>query len=181
MILTLMIRLVVGNFTKDKCLSCFIAETVVSNAVRDGGGTVSGNDTYQMSDDILFAIDSVIDKLVVVTTLNNDYPAQTEITDKTVTVTYYLTAPEMIVYGKGSVNYDNTKFRRVSMELSKITDMLLKNRSVSANTARFCFSKLDAFDFTKKGGKVTATKRGTATIYAYAQNGVMAKIKIKVK
>ena len=30
-------------------------------------------------------------------------------------------------------------------------------------------------------GKVTAKKKGTATIYAYAQNGVMAKVTIKVK
>ena len=128
-------------------LSCFIAGTVVSNA-------------------------SVTDKLVVVTTLNKDYPTQTEITDKTVnvTVTYYLTAPEMIVDGQGFVTYDNTKLRLVSMELPKIADMLWKNESVSANKARFSFSELNAFDFTKGGEFVVLTfevigdANGTASV-----------------
>ncbi len=30
-------------------------------------------------------------------------------------------------------------------------------------------------------GKIKALKKGTATIYAYAQNGVAAKVKVKVK
>ena len=34
---------------------------------------------------------------------------------------------------------------------------------------------------TKKGGKVTAKKKGTCYIYAYAQNGMFRKIKVTVK
>ena len=136
--------------------SCFIVGTVVSNAARGEG--------------IPYSIDSVTDKLIIVTTLNNDYPSQTEITYNTFTVTYYLTAPEMIVDGQGFVTYDNTKLRLVSMEFPKITDMLWKNESVSANTARFSFSKLDAFDFTKGGEFVVLTfdvideAKGTASV-----------------
>ena len=120
--------------------------------------------------------DPVKDKLVVKTTLNKAYPKETDITDKKVTVAYNLVAPQLISDGQGTVTYDNTKLKLVSMELPKITDMLTKNNAATASTAQFNFTyidpktKLGAFDFTKGGELVVLTfevigdAKGTASV-----------------
>ena len=71
--------------------------------------------------------------------------------------------------------------------VKKGTNLTLKVKVTAANGVTVKNHRKVKFESTKPSvvkvtanGKITAKKKGTATIYAYAQNGVMAKVKIKV-
>ena len=86
-------------------------------------------------------------------------------------------------------NYKSVKFTNASkyMQLGKGKKFTLKAKAVKADkkvknhrAIKFESSNAKVVKVSSKG-KLTGKKKGTATIYAYAQNGVYAKIKVKVK
>ena len=86
-------------------------------------------------------------------------------------------------------NYKSVKITNAksTLTLKKGKKMKLKAKAIKADKKvrnhrkiKFESSKPSVVKITA-GGKLTAKKKGTAIIYAYAQNGVFKKIKVKVK
>ena len=89
----------------------------------------------------------------------------------------------------GSTDFDPTgiKLKKTKVTLkkgkkTKIKPTLLSKAKVATHIAKFRYeSSNKQIASVDKKGTVKAKKKGTATIYVYAQNGLCKKVKVKVK
>ena len=84
-----------------------------------------------------------------------------------------------------SVKFTNVKKSTITLKKGKkftIKAKAVKGKLKVKNHRKIKFesSNTKVVKVTNKG-KITAKKKGTATVYAYAQNGVYKKVKVKVK
>ena len=100
--------------------------------------------------------------LNVVTTLNNAYPQTVSVKDSSFTVTYNLTAPEMIAFCQGMVTYDKSKLLLTNMNFPRITSYLTKNEI----TGQFNFTGV--------------SKETQAGIYDFRSGGVLVELTFSV-
>ena len=78
------------------------------------------------------------------------------------------------------VKLSKTKLSLATGKSKKIKATLKYKKKVSAHR-KVAWESDNASVATVKNGKITAVGKGTCYVYAYAQNGVSAKIKVTVK
>ena len=118
-------------------------------------------------------------KFIVVALDKNDKVVATSKTIHVATSGGKFTNPKKVTItnaSKAKSVKKGTKLKLTTKVTAQSKKLKLKNhRPVKFESAKPSVVKVTA------NGKITAKKSGSATIYAYAQNGVMAKVQVKVK